>query len=144
MLEGLGYYSRCRNLLGPPGTFQASWGPLPGQLRNHPRVEGRWTLYRCGYRLLCLQSAPCGGGWQCVYRVLARVFDIETPTGQHSREKYSSHSWRLILLDKPGRAATRPSWISGLPSANLSPTAKVAHFSKTCKAYASGRSAGCR
>ena len=49
--QGLGYYSRARNLHAAARSVKEA---------------GAWRLYRCRHLFVCLRPAPCGSGRQCL------------------------------------------------------------------------------
>ena len=60
--QGLGYYSRARNLHEAARSI-AGRGVFPN---TYEEVRKLGRLYGGGYLLFCLRYALCGGRWECV------------------------------------------------------------------------------
>lgn len=126
--QGLGYYSRARNLHAAArqvvsrfgGVFPATYG----EVRALPGVGDYTAAAVCSI----VYDAPCAVVDGNVYRVLARLFDIgipiDTTPGRGRSPSWHSRSWILPVRD----FTTRRSWISGLcnvpprsPGAGIAP-----------------------
>jgi len=102
--EGLGYYSRCRNLLSTARTIVED---MDGQFpTNYPSLlllkgVGAYTAAAIASFAYNLPHAVVDGN---VYRVLSRVFDIETPTDSNEGKKqFSALAQLLIDMEQPGK-----------------------------------------
>jgi len=62
--QGLGYYSRARNL----HAAAKSMVPMGGFPTTYQEVclERSRGIYGCGYLFVRLRYAFCGGGWKCI------------------------------------------------------------------------------
>ncbi len=117
--EGLGYYNRCRNL---HATAQKIALELNGNFPN--TYDSILELKGIGpYTAAAISSFGFGLPYAVVdgnvFRVLSRVFGIETPTdstlGKNNFSNWRSNVWiRMIQLP-----TTRPSWILAPLFANL-------------------------
>lgn len=101
--QGLGYYSRARNLhltakfiaLELGGKFPNTFGEI-----KKLKGVGDYTAAAIASFAFDLPTAVVDGN---VFRVLARFFGIETPTDLPAAKKeFSALANRLILKDRPG------------------------------------------
>lgn len=137
--EGLGYYSRCRNLLATAryisgqlgGRFPDSYEAIRGL-----KGVGPYTAAAIASFAYNLPHAVVDGN---VYRVLARVFGIETPTDSTAGKKvFLALAADLLDKRKPGRY-NQAIMDFGATICKPQPDCQSCPFQQTCKAYASGR-----
>jgi len=100
--EGLGYYSRARNLHRAAQVVMAEYqGVLPAdlhQLRRLPGI-GRYTAAAIASIAFGMDAATLDGN---IRRVLSRVFDVDLPARSGAGEQ---ELWRLAEANlPPGRA----------------------------------------
>lgn len=99
--EGLGYYSRARNLYRAANKVQAMGGKIPStaeELRKLPGI-GRYTAAAIASIAFDESIAALDGN---IRRVLARVFNVEEPARSPAGE---ARLWKLVDLHLPGEAA---------------------------------------
>jgi len=101
--EGLGYYSRCRNLLATARmvckTYQGKFPSTYQQLLDLPGI-GPYTAAAIASFAFQLPYAVVDGN---VFRVLARYFGIYTPTDSTEGKKYFSElANQLLYQPAPG------------------------------------------
>ena len=101
--EGLGYYSRARNLRKAAQVVMQHYkGRLPGDLDSLLRLPGvgRYTAGAIASMSFGRDEPAVDGN---AIRVLARVFDVKSPVGSN---KAAKHFWALAAEHlPPGRAA---------------------------------------
>ncbi len=100
--EGLGYYSRCRNLLKAARFINQEQGgrfpDTPGAILALPGV-GPYTAAAIGSFAFDLPLAVVDGN---VFRVLARFFGIHTPTDSTAGKKeFTALAGKLLDLRQP-------------------------------------------
>lgn len=99
--EGLGYYSRGRNLLAAARQIDAR-GSFPATFEAIRALKGvgDYTAAAIGSIAFDLPLAVVDGN---VYRVLSRYFGIETPIGSTAAKKeFTALAQSLLPADKPG------------------------------------------
>lgn len=67
--QGLGYYSRARNLHEAARTI-AEKGAFPVRYEDVRALKGGGGLYGRSHLFLCLRHAVCGGRRECVSRIV--------------------------------------------------------------------------
>ena len=116
--QGLGYYSRARNLHYAAKQIVAL-GHFPDTLEDIKRLKGvgDYTAAAIGSIAFGLPAAVVDGN---VYRVLARHFGIDTPINTTEGKKtFAALAQSLLPIDiSPSsfllpRNTTKPSWTSG-------------------------------
>jgi A/G-specific adenine glycosylase len=137
--EGLGYYSRARNLHRAAQVVVAEYGgTLPADVKALEALPGigRYTA-RAIASLSYGQDYPVVDG--NVKRVLARVFDLETPVDTSGGEK---EIWRLAGEHLPAGEAGDYNQalmeLGALVCAPRSPDCEHCPLVADCRAYASG------
>lgn len=102
--EGLGYYSRCRNLLHSARYISEELrGEFPGTYASIQSLKGvgPYTAAAIASFAFNLPHAVLDGN---VFRVLARVFGVHTPTDNTEGKKYFTRLAESLLDKKePGR-----------------------------------------
>ena len=101
--EGLGYYSRCRNLIQTARFISGQLsGVFPSTLEGLKQLKGvgGYTAAAIGSFAFGLPYAVVDGN---VLRVLTRVFGVEEPIDQRlGREKLDKLAQELIDITNPG------------------------------------------
>ena len=137
--EGLGYYSRCRNLL-EAGKFisRERKGVFPTDYASILQLKGvgSYTAAAIASFAYNLPHAVLDGN---VFRVLSRIFDEETPVDSTSGKKRFSGMAQDLLPD--GRAAEYNQAIMdfGAQVCKPVPECKACFFNSHCKAYLAGK-----
>ncbi len=137
--EGLGYYGRARNLLKAAQKVQAgSTGALPGTRRELEALPGigRYTAAAISSIAFGEVEPVLDGN---VKRVLARVFDIQTPvnTPQGEKELWSLAE-QLIPAERPGDYNQAVMELGALICTPRSPDCGECPLNQDCQAYALG------
>src|SRR5215218_6409779 len=131
--EGLGYYSRCRNLIDTAKFISKNLnGVFPKTYLSILQLKGvgPYTASAIASFAYNLPHAVLDGN---VFRVLARVFDIETVIDS-SEGKNIFQSWRrLFYLCKKQGSITRQLWISVPLFVNLIRNVKPAFLTAIAK-----------
>ena len=99
--EGLGYYSRGRNLLAAARQI-ATAGAFPSTLEGIRNLKGvgDYTAAAIGSIAFGLPAAVVDGN---VYRVLSRYYGIDTPVGSTAAKKeFTALAQSLLPADRPG------------------------------------------
>ena len=99
--EGLGYYTRARNLHAAAGQI-VSQGGFPRTLEGIRALKGvgDYTAAAIASIAFGIPSAVVDGN---VYRVLSRFFGIRTPVGSVAAKKeFSTLAQSLLPSDRPG------------------------------------------
>lgn len=112
--QGLGYYSRARNLLAAARRIvEMHGGVFPtdyADVRALPGVGDYTAAAICSIAY----DEPCAALDGNVFRVLSRLYDLDTPIDTTSgRRTFAALADSLIDRQRPG-LTTRPLWISGL------------------------------
>lgn len=101
--QGLGYYSRARNLLTAAQQVVSNFGGrFPGTHAELVQLQGVGDYTASAIASICFgqPDAVVDGN---VYRVLARVFDIDTPIDSiQGRKRFKALAQELIPADHPG------------------------------------------
>lgn len=104
MWQGLGYYSRARNLLQCAQQIQEKYGgKFPADYDKLLKLKGigNYTAAAIASIAFGLPYAVIDGN---VYRVLARLFDIDTPINKEAGVKlFAKLANELLDKDHPGR-----------------------------------------
>lgn len=102
--EGLGYYSRCRNLLFTARLIAFEWGGIfPTDYDTILKLKGvgPYTAAAIASFAFNLPYAVVDGN---VYRVIARYFGIESPTDStEGKKRFSFLAQALLDLNNPGQ-----------------------------------------
>ena len=136
--QGLGYYSRGRNLLTAARQIvaQGSFPDTMGGIRTLKGV-GDYTAAAIGSIAFGLPAAVVDGN---VYRVLARFYGIATPVGSTAAKKeFTALAQALLPTDRPGdfnQAMMDFGALQCTPTAPLCPTCPLTNC---CEALRSGR-----
>ena len=138
--EGLGYYSRCRNLLFTARHIVSERkGIFPSEHADIKSLKGigPYTAAAIASFAFNQPHAVVDGN---VYRVLARIFGIDTPIDSTAGKRYFKEL-ADELLDKNEPAAYNQA-IMDFGAVVCKPVSPLCHtciFQKTCSAFLSGR-----
>ncbi|MFM2145531.1 MAG: A/G-specific adenine glycosylase [Bacteroidota bacterium] len=101
--EGLGYYSRCRNLLATARIIQQEYGGVfPSEYHSILKLKGIGT-----YTAAAIASFAFGLPYAVVdgnvYRVLSRYFGIRTPIDTlEGKKQFNALAQELLPIQEPG------------------------------------------
>jgi A/G-specific adenine glycosylase len=133
--EGLGYYSRCRNLIAAAKTIvNDHHGKLPADYEGLLQLPGIG-----GYTAAAIASfaynkphAVLDGN---VYRVIARILAIDIPSDStHGKELYSSIAAAMLAIEEPARY-NQAIMDFGATVCKPVPACHHCFFRKNCRAY---------
>ena len=117
--EGLGYYSRCRNLLSAARTIVKEYGGIfPRDYDAILALKGIGPYTASAVASFCfdLPHAVVDGN---VFRVLSRVFGVNLAIDSTAGKNISAIWPRKCLMKKIPAHSTRPSWILAQRFASL-------------------------
>jgi A/G-specific adenine glycosylase len=137
--EGLGYYSRCKNLIATARLISRERnGVFPGEHGSLLQLKGigNYTASAIASFAYNLPYAVLDGN---VFRVLSRIFDIDTPIDSAKGKKQFSELAQALL--PPGKAGSYNQAIMDFGAVVCKPLPDCDHcfFNRHCKAYGSGR-----
>ena len=138
--EGLGYYSRARNLHAAARQIVAM-GAFPDPLEGirSLRGVGDYTAAAIGSICFGIPAAVVDGN---VYRVLARYFGITTPVGTSEAKKEFTLLAQRLLPEKEASAFNQGMMDFGaLQCAPKNPDCLSCPLQSSCKAFQMGRTA---
>ena len=133
--EGLGYYSRARNLHAAARQIVALGG-FPDTLEGIKALKGVGDYTAAAIGSICF-DLPVDGN---VYRVLSRHFGIATPIGTTEAKKEFTALARRLL--PPGEASAFNQGMMDFGAMQCTPQrpdCAVCPFLESCNAYKSGR-----
>lgn len=137
--EGLGYYSRCRNLIAS-ATFISKElkGTFPTDFESILQLKGvgNYTASAIASFAYNLPYAVLDGN---VFRVLSRIFDIEIPIDSTEGKKYFSELAQSILPKKKAGEYNQAIMDFGAVICKPYPECKACFFNDECKAYLMGK-----
>lgn len=136
--EGLGYYSRGRNLLVAARQI-AALGAFPDTLEGIRALKGvgDYTAAAIGSIAFGLPVAVVDGN---VYRVLARHYGISTPIGTTTAKKeFSALAQALLPEDRPGDFNQAMMDFGALQCTPASPACLTCPVASSCEALRTGR-----
>ena len=136
--EGLGYYSRARNLHAAAQQIVAAGG-FPNTLEEIRKLKGvgDYTAAAIASIAFDIPAAVVDGN---VYRVLARYYGIETPVGTSAAKKEFTELAQSLLPDKtPGDFNQAMMDFGALQCTPASPDCLTCPLSASCYALSSGR-----
>lgn len=136
--EGLGYYSRCRNLIASAKFISKDLkGVFPKDFESILALQGvgNYTASAIASFAYNLPYAVLDGN---VFRVLSRVFDIETPIDSSEGRKYFSKSAQDILPKNRADEYNQAIMDFGAIICKPYPECKICFFNKHCTAYLQG------
>ena len=132
--EGLGYYSRARNLHAAARQIVAQGG-FPTTLEGIKALRGvgDYTAAAIGSIAFGLPAAVVDGN---VYRVLARYFGISTPVGTAAAKKeFTSLAQSLLPPERPGDFNEAMMDFGALQCTPSSPDCGQCPLGSTCVAF---------
>ena len=136
--EGLGYYSRARNLHAAAQQIAAAGG-FPKTLEDIRKLKGvgDYTAAAIASIAFDIPAAVVDGN---VYRVLARYYGIETPVGTTAAKKAFTALAQSLLPEKaPGDFNQAMMDFGALQCTPQNPDCLTCPLSATCQALSSGR-----
>ena len=135
--QGLGYYSRARNLHAAAKQVVAL-GRFPDTLEGIRALKGvgDYTAAAIGSIAFGLPAAVVDGN---VYRVLARHFGITTPVGSTAaRKEFTALAQSLLPPDRPGDFNQAMMDFGALQCTPASPACLLCPLAASCAALAAG------
>lgn len=136
--EGLGYYSRARNLHAAAKQIVAM-GAFPDTLEGIRSLKGvgDYTAAAIGSICFDLPAAVVDGN---VYRVLARHFGLSTPVGTaEAKKEFTALAQRLLPEDRAGAFNQGMMDFGALQCTPQRPDCLSCPLQPTCNAFRTGR-----
>ncbi|HWI92494.1 MAG TPA: A/G-specific adenine glycosylase [Flavisolibacter sp.] len=136
--EGLGYYSRCRNLIAAAKVISKDLkGIFPKDFDSILELKGvgNYTASAIASFAYNLPYAVLDGN---VFRVLSRVFNIETAVDSINGKKYFAELAQLILPKNDAAKYNQAIMDFGAVVCKPYPECKICFFNKHCNAYLHG------
>ncbi|MBR5077026.1 MAG: A/G-specific adenine glycosylase [Bacteroidales bacterium] len=136
--QGLGYYSRARNLHAAARQI-AALGRFPDTLEGIRALKGvgDYTAAAIASFAFGIPAAVVDGN---VYRVLARHFGIATPVGSTAAKKeFTALAQSLIPQDRPGDFNQAMMDFGATQCTPASPACLLCPLAASCKALATGQ-----
>ncbi|MBO6097737.1 MAG: A/G-specific adenine glycosylase [Bacteroidales bacterium] len=136
--EGLGYYSRARNLHVAAKQI-VEMGAFPDTLEGIRSLKGvgDYTAAAIGSICFDLPAAVVDGN---VYRVLARHFGIATPVGTtEAKKEFTALAQRLLPEDQAGAFNQGMMDFGALQCTPQNPACLTCPLQPTCNAFRTGR-----
>ena len=136
--QGLGYYSRARNLHAAAKQIVAL-GAFPDTLEGIRALKGvgDYTAAAIGSIAFGLPAAVVDGN---VYRVLARHFGIATPVGTtEAKKEFSALAQRLLPSDAPAAFNQGMMDFGATLCTPLNPACPECPLQASCQAFRTGR-----
>jgi A/G-specific adenine glycosylase len=136
--QGLGYYSRARNLHAAARQI-AALGRFPDTLEGIRALKGvgDYTAAAIGSIAFGLPAAVVDGN---VYRVLARYFGIATPVGTTAAKKeFSALAGRLLPADSPAAFNQGMMDFGATCCTPVNPACLTCPLQPSCQAFKTGR-----
>lgn len=137
--EGLGYYSRCKNLIATSKFISNELkGIFPQNFESILQLKGvgNYTASAIASFAYNLPYAVLDGN---VFRVLSRIFDIATPVDSARGKKEFSYLAQNILPKKKVAAYNQAIMDFGAVVCKPYPQCNSCFFNKHCKAFLSGK-----
>lgn len=137
--EGLGYYSRCRNLIATAKFISKDLrGAFPRDFESILQLKGvgNYTASAIASFAYNLPHAVLDGN---VFRVLSRIFDIETPIDSTEGKKYFSEIAQKMLPKKRAGEYNQAIMDFGAVICKPYPECETCFFNDQCKAYLQGK-----
>ena len=136
--EGLGYYSRARNLHAAARQIVAM-GAFPNTLEGILSLKGvgDYTAAAIGSICFGLPAAVVDGN---VYRVLARHFGLETPVGTTvAKKEFTALAQKLLPADEPAAFNQGMMDFGALQCTPQNPACPDCPLRASCNAFRTGR-----
>jgi A/G-specific adenine glycosylase len=138
--EGLGYYTRCRNLLATARYISNELkGKFPDSYDEIKALKGigPYTAAAIASFAYDLPHAVVDGN---VYRVLARVFGISIPSDSATGKKYFTELANALLDTKqPGKYNQAIMDLGATICKPLAPNCEACIFQSSCVAFSTGK-----
>ena len=136
--QGLGYYSRARNLHAAAQQIAAN-GSFPNTLDGIKKLKGvgDYTAAAIGSIAFGLPSAVVDGN---VYRVLARHYGIDTPINTtQGKRLFTELAQSLLPVDQPASFNQAMMDFGAIQCTPTSPKCVLCPLQESCEAFRSGR-----
>ena len=136
--EGLGYYSRARNLHAAAKQIVAAGG-FPDTLEGIKALKGvgDYTAAAIGSICFGLPAAVVDGN---VYRVLSRHFGIATPVGTtQAKKEFTALAQKLLPADAPAAFNQGMMDFGALQCTPQNPACMTCPLLDSCNAFKTGR-----
>jgi len=137
--EGLGYYSRCRNLITAAKFISKDLGGVfPKDFETILQLKGvgNYTASAIASFAYNLPYAVLDGN---VFRVLSRLFDIQIPIDSSEGKKHFSDLSQEILPKKKAGEYNQAIMDFGAVICKPYPECKSCSFNNHCRAYLEGK-----
>lgn len=137
--EGLGYYSRCRNLITSAKFISENLkGVFPNDFESIAQLKGvgNYTASAIASFAYNLPYAVLDGN---VFRVLSRIFDSEIPIDSTEGKKYFSKLSQQILPKKKAGEYNQAIMDFGAVVCKPYPECKTCFFNEQCRAFLQGK-----
>jgi A/G-specific adenine glycosylase len=137
--EGLGYYSRCRNLISTARLISTELnGNFPKTYESILQLKGvgSYTAAAIASFAYNLPYAVLDGN---VFRVLSRIFDIDVPIDSSQGKKHFSDLAQNILPQQNAGEFNQAIMDFGAVICKPVPECSICFFNSYCDAYLSGR-----
>lgn len=136
--QGLGYYSRARNLHAAAQQIAAN-GSFPNTLDGIKKLKGvgDYTAAAIGSIAFGLPAAVVDGN---VYRVLARHYGIDTPINTtQGKRLFTELAQSLLPVDQPASFNQAMMDFGAIQCTPTSPKCVLCPLQESCEAFRSGR-----
>ena len=136
--QGLGYYSRARNLHAAAQQIAAN-GSFPNTLDGIKKLKGvgDYTAAAIGSIAFGLPAAVVDGN---VYRVLARHYGIDTPINTtQGKRLFTELAQSLLPVDQPASFNQAMMDFGAIQCTPTSPKCALCPLQESCEAFRSGR-----
>ena len=137
--EGLGYYARCKNLIATARYISKDLkGIFPKDFDSIIELKGvgRYTASAIASFAYNLPFAVLDGN---VFRVLSRIFDIETAIDSTKGKKEFSELAQTILLKNKAAEYNQAIMDFGAVICKPLPECRICFFKDYCRAYLTGK-----
>lgn len=137
--EGLGYYSRCKNLITTAKFISKDLkGIFPNDFDSVLQLKGigHYTASAIVSFAYNLPHAVLDGN---VFRVLSRIFDVPIPIDSGNGKKYFSNLAQKVLPERRAGEYNQAIMDFGAVVCKPAPECQQCFFSKYCRAYLSGK-----
>lgn len=136
--QGLGYYSRARNLLAAARQI-VEWGGFPDTLEKLKQLKGvgDYTAAAIGSMAFGIPAAVVDGN---VFRVLARHFGIEIPINSTEGKKlFAQLAQSLLPADQSSTYNQAIMDFGAIQCTPMSPQCLCCPLQESCEAFRTGR-----
>jgi len=136
--EGLGYYSRARNLHAAAKQIVAD-GRFPDTLEGIRKLKGVGDYTAAAISSICfdLPAAVVDGN---VYRVLARHFGLTTPVGTtEAKKEFTKLANQLLPADSPAQFNQGMMDFGAMQCTPANPDCLTCPLQASCNAFRTGR-----